>query len=81
MPPKTPVISKSIRKIQRDYQLNPSPYKLILLFRSQQRLTAQHEINQHIQRGLFETIQNEKKRRKHRKRLNLIKEKTSNTEL
>jgi len=79
--PKTPVTSKSIRKIQRDYQLNPSPRKFTLLFKAQQRLVAQHEIDQHIQRGLFETIQDEKKRRKRGKRLNLISEEAGSIEL
>jgi len=52
-----------------------------LLFRSQQRLAAQHEIDQHIQRGLFETIQDEKKRRRRGKRLNLVGEETGSAEL
>ena len=63
LPVKTPLTSKSIRHIQRQYHLDPSPSKLDLLFRSQQKLAAQHEIDQHIQGGLLETLKDEKKRR------------------
>jgi hypothetical protein len=45
-----------------------------LLFKSQQALAAQYEIDEHVKEGLFEILKDEKKRRKHGKRLNLIGE-------
>jgi hypothetical protein len=48
LPVKTPLTSKSIRRIQRYYRLDPSPSKLDLLFRSQQKLAEQYEIDRHI---------------------------------
>jgi hypothetical protein len=71
-PPPTPLTAKSIRWIQKAYKANPSTENIDLIFRSQQRLAAQHEIDQHIQRGLFETIKTEKERRQRGKRLNLV---------
>jgi hypothetical protein len=81
LPVKTPLTSKSIRRIQRNYCLDPSPSKLDLLFRSQQKLAAQHEIDRHIQGGLLETLKDEKKRRQRGKQLNLVGEQASSAEL
>ena len=70
--PPTPMTSKSIRRIQKLYRADPCKENIDLIFRSQQRLAAQHEIDQHIQRGLFETVKTEKQRRQRGKRLNLV---------
>jgi len=39
-PPPTPLTSKSIRRVQREYRKNPTPENLELIFRSQERLAA-----------------------------------------
>jgi hypothetical protein len=64
--------SKSIRRAQKAYKNNPTNDNLNLILRSQERLAAQYEIDQYIQRGLFETIKTEKQRRQRGKRLNLV---------
>lgn len=71
---KTPMTTKGVRRLQREWQRNPTPGKLSLLFRSQEALAAQHELDLHIKRGLFEIIKEEKRRRQRGKRLNLVGE-------
>ena len=66
------MISKSIRWAQKAYRDNPTKENLDLILWSQERLAAQHEIDQYIQRGLFETIKTEKQQRQHGKKLNLV---------
>ena len=73
--------SKSIRRIQKLYRADPCKENIDLIFRSQQRLAAQHEIDQHIQRGLFETVKAEKQRRQRRKRLNLVSKEDTSTQI
>ncbi len=73
-PPPTLMTSKSIRRAQKALRKNPTKENLDLILRSQERLAAQHEIDQHIQRGLLDTLTNEKKRRKRGKKLNLLGE-------
>ena len=80
-PPPTPLTSKSIRRAQKAYKDNPIPQNLAVILRSQERLAAQHEIDQHIQRGLIETLKKEKKRRKRGKRLNLVGEEDTGAQL
>ena len=81
LPCKTPLTSKSIRRVQREYRSNPTLGKLDLLFRSQTALAAQHEIDLHVQTGLFETLKDEKKRRQRSKRMNLVREQVREAEL
>ena len=64
--------SKSIRRAQKAYRINPSKLNLDVILRSQERLATQHEIDQHIQSGLLKTLANEKKRRKRHKKLGLV---------
>lgn len=71
---KTPMTTKGVRRLQQEWQRNPTPGKLSLLFRSQEALAAQHELDLHVKRGLFETIKEEKRRRQRGKRLNLVGE-------
>jgi hypothetical protein len=80
-PLKTPMTSKAIRKLQRQYKSNPSPAKLDLIFRSQLRLAAEHSIGEHTRTGLLESLKNEKKRRKRGKKLNLCGEEDTGTQL
>jgi hypothetical protein len=80
-PPKTPMSGRAIRKLQREYKLNPSPGKVDLLFRSSIRLAAEHSIGEHVREGLFESLKNEKRRRKRGKKLNLCGEEDTGTQL
>jgi hypothetical protein len=80
-PSLTPMTSKSIRRAQKAYKDNPTKDNLNLIFRSQERLAAQHEVDQHIQKGLFETIKTEKQRRQRGKRLNLVGEESSGAQI
>ncbi|OXV07738.1 hypothetical protein Egran_04498 [Elaphomyces granulatus] len=52
--PPTPMTSKSIRRAQKTYKSNPTPENLDVIFRSQERLAAQHEVDKHMQSGLLE---------------------------
>jgi hypothetical protein len=80
-PPPTPMTSKSIRRAQKAYKANPTKQNLDLILRSQERLAAQHEVDKHIQSGLFKSLKNEKKRRQRGKRLNLVGEEDSGAQL
>ncbi|KAN0072404.1 hypothetical protein V8E54_009333 [Elaphomyces granulatus] len=44
-PPPTPMTSKSIRRAQKTYKSNPTPENLDVIFRSQERQAAQHEVD------------------------------------
>ena len=68
----TPMTSKSIRQAQREYKANPTKETLDAIFRSQERLAAQYEIDKYMKQGLLETLKDEKKKRKRGKRLNLV---------
>ena len=73
--------SKSIRRAQKAYKANPTKTDLDLILRSQERLAAQHEIDQHLQKDLFETLKTEKKRRQRGKRLNLVGEEDNDAQI
>jgi hypothetical protein len=45
-----------------------------LLFKANEILATQHSINEHTKRGLVETIKDEKKKRRCRKKLNVLRE-------
>ena len=69
---KTPLSSKSIRQFQISYQADPTNKKLQLLFKANERLAAQHAVDEHTKRGLIETVKEEKKKRQRGKKLNLL---------
>jgi hypothetical protein len=71
---KTPLSSKSIRQFQISYQANPTNEKLQLLFKANERLAAQHAVDEHTKRGLIETVKEEKKKRQRGKKLNVLGE-------
>src|SRR5450432_1396398 len=68
----TPMASRAIRRIHRQYQLNHSASKLKLILHGHEKLAAQHSIDEHIINGLQEAFQIEKKKRARGKRLNLV---------
>ena len=72
--PKTPMTTRSIRRLQRLYSTNPSSPILRKLFRANEKLSVQHEIDYHTIQGLQETVKDEIKRKKRGKRLNLVGE-------
>jgi hypothetical protein len=73
--------SKSICHTQKTYKANPSKANLDLILRSQEELAAQHEVDNHLQAHLLETLKNEKKWRQREKRLNLFGEEDQSTQL
>jgi hypothetical protein len=77
----TPLTLKSIRRAQRRYKDNPTKQNLDIIFQSQERLAAQHEVDKHMQSGLLETLKNEKKRRQRGKKLNLVGEEDTGPQL
>jgi hypothetical protein len=70
--PRTPLTSRAVRRIHRQYKLDHSESKLELILRGHERLAAQHSIDNHIINGLREAFQIEKKKRQKSRRLNLI---------
>jgi hypothetical protein len=70
--PKTPMTSRAIRRIHREYKASHSESKLKLILRGHEKLAAQHSIDTHIINGLQEAFKIEKKKRARGKRLNLI---------
>jgi hypothetical protein len=75
--PKTPMTSRAIRRIQRAYEKAPVKSMLALIFRANERLAAQHSIDEHVRKGLTEALRHEKKKRQRGKRLNLLGEEDS----
>jgi hypothetical protein len=76
--PKTPMTSRAIRRIHREYKANHSVSKLKLILHGHEKLAAQHSIDEHIINGLQEAFKIEKKKRARGKRLNLIGQEDDN---
>src|SRR5450432_245374 len=74
---KTPLTYRTTRYIHWEYRLEPTRKRLDLIFRGYERLATQVSINNHIIKGLQQTIQIEKSKRKKGKRLNLVREEDS----
>jgi hypothetical protein len=68
---KTPVACVSIRRIYKAYRRSPTAKRLGFIFHSNIQLVAQHSIDLHTISGLIKSLKEEKKKRSHRKRLNL----------
>jgi hypothetical protein len=69
---KTPYTTKSIRHFQADYKRAPAEEKLQKLFKANEVLATQHSVDEHVKKGLIETVAMEKKRRKRGKKLNIL---------
>lgn len=78
---RTPMRCMSIRRVQRQFQHNPTTAGLQLIFKSNLKLSAQHEIDEHTKKGLIRSLELEKKKRRRGKKLNLLGEKTGGAEL
>ena len=71
---KTPMTSHAVRRIQHQFRIAPNSPLLAKVFRANERLTAQHDIDQHQLQGLKDAFEAEKKKRQRGKRLNLLGE-------
>ena len=69
---KTPLTCCITHCMHREYRLEPTRKRLDLIFYSHEQLAAQVSIDNHIIKGLQQTIQIEKSKRKKGKRLNLV---------
>ena len=74
---RTPMTSHAVRRIQQQYRIAPNSPLLAKVFLANERLTAQHSIDQHTLKGLMDTLKAEKKKRQRGKRLNLLGEEGS----
>ena len=74
---KTPLTFRDVRRFQKAFKNNPKPELLKRLFRANLNLATQHEIDRYIKQGLIGALQNEKKRRRRGKKLNLLGEEDS----
>ena len=70
--PKTLVTFRIIRRIYRAYKFKFVEFLLSKILRVNERLAAEHSIDQYLIRGLTEALKHEKKRRRRGKRLNLL---------
>lgn len=66
---KTPLTSKSIRQFHISYRRSPTKEKLQKLFKANERLAAQHSVDEHTKKGLVDALKDEKKKRKRGKKL------------
>ena len=64
--------SRSVRRMHKEYLKAPTQPRFMKILRANERLAADHSIDQHIIRGLNSALRNEKKRRQRGKRLNLL---------
>src|SRR5450432_4368274 len=71
---RTPLTYRITRQAHREYKKAPSRKGLELIFYSYEQLATKDSINQHIIKGLQQSLKLEKKKRKLGKRLNLIGE-------
>ncbi len=72
--PKTPITSKELRQFERQCRRSPSKKNIDTLFKATYKLAAQHEIDEHIKKGLISALTDETKRRTRGKKLNLLGE-------
>ncbi|KAL5316021.1 hypothetical protein ACEPPN_016895 [Leptodophora sp. 'Broadleaf-Isolate-01'] len=70
-----------MRKVQRLYQVNKNPATLQLILKAAIKLSADHEVDEHIKKGLIKSLEFEKKKRKRRKKMNLAGNETNRCEL
>ena len=69
---RTPLTSRTTRRVHKEYKKAPTQKGLALIFRGHEELAAKDSINQHIIKGLQQSLKLEKKKRQKGKRLNLI---------
>ena len=69
---KTPLTCRAVRRIHRVYIFEPQTLLMSKILHANERLAAEHAIDQHVISGLLEAFKYEKKRRQKGKRLNLL---------
>ena len=74
--PKTPLKSKDLRHFQKQFHREPSQANITTLFKVCFKLSAQHEIDEHVKQGLVNALKNESKRQRRGKKLNLLGERS-----
>ena len=70
--PKTPLTCHAVRRIHRMYKLRPQTPPMSKILHANERLAAEHAINQNVIKGLLEVLKYGKKRRRKGKRLNVL---------
>jgi len=70
----TPITCRTTRRFHRSYQYSPTAAKTEKLLKANERLAAQHSIDQHIYRELENAFKIEKRNRRKGKKLNLLGE-------
>jgi len=70
----TPMTCRASRRIKQQYRNAPSSSLITKILKANEKLTSQHSIDNHIIKGLSNTLRNEKKKRQRGKRLNLLGE-------
>jgi hypothetical protein len=73
----TPLSCRIVRRIHRQYKLEPTEERLELILRGHEQLATQVSIDNHIITSLQRSIKIEKKKRQRGERLNLIGEEES----
>jgi hypothetical protein len=71
---RTPITSRITRRVYKEYKRALTQKGLALIFRGYEELAAKDSINQHIIKGLQQSLKLEKRKRQKGKRLNLIGE-------
>jgi hypothetical protein len=72
--PSTPMTCRSVRRIHKAYQKEPTTQLFTFIMHANLRLAASNSIAQHTIGGLVNALKMEKKKRNRGKRLNLVKE-------
>ena len=70
----TPMTNRAVRRVHKAYVKQPTSHLLEKILNANERLAAEHSIDQHAIRGLIEALKMEKKRRKRGAPLNLMGE-------
>jgi hypothetical protein len=70
-----------MRKVQRLYHANKNPVTLNLILKAALKLSAEHEVDEHVKKGLIKSLELEKKKRKRGKKMNLAGNETNGCEL
>lgn len=78
---RTPMTSKSMRRLHRLVIKAPTPGKMRILFKATTKLAARHEIDLHDKTGLYEALVIEKKKRQRGRKLNLKGEPSGGAQL
>ena len=74
---RTPMTCRSVRRIHKAYQKDPTAQRLAFIMHGNSRLAASNSIAQHTIHGLIRALKTEKRKRNRGKRLNLLGEESN----